>query len=67
LVEDAGNSSKGAKDEYLLNHSGVSDSIEQHTMSGSKPGGQTILGVKLKAHRVCRYNREKECGKRKSG
>ena len=46
---------------------GVADSIEQHTMRWSKPGGQTNLGVKLKAQRVCRNNREKECGKRESG
>jgi hypothetical protein len=43
-VEDAGNRSKGASDEYLLTTPGVADSIEQHTMNWSEPGGQTILG-----------------------
>ena len=51
----------------LSYHSGVLDSIEQHTMSWSKPGGQTILGEELRRHRVCRGNREKERGKRESG
>jgi hypothetical protein len=46
---------------------GVADSIEQHTMSGSKPGYQTILGEQLKGHRVCPHNPEKERGKRESG
>ena len=53
MVEDAGNSCKGASDEYLQTTPGVSDSIEQHSVNKSKPGGQPILGARLKQHRVC--------------
>jgi len=36
-------------------------------MKRDKPGGQRILGVRLKQRRVCRYNCKKETGKRESG
>ena len=55
------------KGRVVANRIGVADSIEQHTMKWNKPGGQTILGKELKATRVCRDNRKKECGKRESG
>ena len=58
---------QGRYGRVLAYRPGVADSIEQHIMNRDKPGGQTILGAGLRQRRVCRYNHERECGKRESG
>ena len=67
MVEDAGNSSKVVNDENLLTTPGVADSIEQHTVNRSKPGGQTILGKGTEPLPSMPDNCERENGKRASG